>query len=90
MGFRECCLYKPNTPVLCDDSQGKYLWQGLGDEAVVAPSDSAVRIGSTDVAPVPKPSTSWSIEPTPIDARLKTRATRSASLDERPAITPSA
>jgi hypothetical protein len=58
MGFRECCLYKPDAPVLCHDSQRKYLWQGLSDEAVVAPSDTAVRIGSTDVAPVSKPNKS--------------------------------
>lgn len=48
LGFREVRIAEPNAPLLCAESQRKFIFMPLTKECVIAPSPEAVRIAPTE------------------------------------------
>ena len=55
LGFAEVQVVGPEDPVACRDGRRAYLWQPLGRESAIGPSDDAVRIDSGGTVPAVGP-----------------------------------
>ncbi len=53
LGFREVQVIQPEAPLLCREEQRTYLCVPLGHQAALGPGEDALRLVSSDSAPIP-------------------------------------
>jgi hypothetical protein len=54
LGFNRISVYGADKPLVCRDEKRQYVWQPLEPKSVLSASTDAIRLSSTDSAPVEK------------------------------------
>jgi hypothetical protein len=81
LGFREVLIRNATTPLLCRDDRRTYLYMPL--EAVLPPAADAVRIVSSEAAPV-----ALNVNPKPQGERRREAMPRPPLKDDQPPMVP--
>lgn len=77
LGFRDVCVYGPDSPVLCRDERRQYLWALLDKEAVVQRCGDPVRIKPSGEASQPCTTTIKPVE-VPLTVSIKNQVPAAA------------